>query len=194
MRKLRETTHRSHEIIDIVADVARKTGEGLNIIFCCGGENTPASNPPINFIFGNAQYIKDRLEELSQSSTVEMPKFPLIALFCPFSEQRGEENYYGRASVTVLIACSTTRELNNEQRREYSFVNILHPVYNRFISELEKDGRLEVPKGGIRHSVSENYSFGKYGAYTPAGEEVGEPIDAIMITHLELKVRKQSCI
>ena len=33
----------------------------------------------------------------------------------------------------------------------------------------------------VKHSYSENYSYGRYGAYTDSGEAVSEPIDAINI-------------
>ena len=45
----------------------------------------------------------------------------------------------------------------------------------------------------VPHEYSENYSYGRYGAYTESGEEVSEPIDAINIRSMELIVKNQSC-
>ena len=44
----------------------------------------------------------------------------------------------------------------------------------------------------IPHDYSENYSYGRYGAFTESGEELSEPIDAINIRFLDIKVKSKS--
>lgn len=123
------------------------------------------------------------------------PKFPLVALFTPVLEKRDSEDYQMKAKVNILIACSSRQEWSNEQRLTTSFVNILRPVYERLMSALKSDGRFIIAYNGvIPHTYSENYSYGRYGAYTQSGEPVSEPIDAINIGNLEIKIKNVKCL
>ena len=75
-----------------------------------------------------------------------------------------------------------------------SFQNILRPIYNRLFDVLLEDNRFDWDfDGKIKHSYSENYSYGRYGAYTESGEAVSEPIDAINIRSMEIIVRNSNC-
>lgn len=180
---------RSREIVEILADVVARTKTDCRVVM--GGPEIDC--PEINYTFGNAQYIKDHLDELSSLSDVDR-KFPLIALFCPFVERRDVLGYYTSAKVRVLIACATDRQYSNEQRCKLSFENILRPIYRRFLEALKEDGRFEFGYDAIvEHEYSENYSYGRYGAVTGTGEEVSDPIDAINITNLKLTVKLPSC-
>lgn len=187
---------RSREIIEIIADVVKETPREC-FITVPGIKGTEAviDCPEIHYVFGNAKYVKDNLDELSRTPTGNSMKFPLIALFCPFNEKRNSPDYYSEAKVRVLIAHSSVRKWSNEQRLVTSFQNVLRPIYNRFIEALKEDGRFDFGYDGhVRHDYSENYSYGRYGAYTDTGEEVSEPIDAIVISNLELKVKNPNCI
>lgn len=187
--------HRSHEIIEILADVVKQTSAGCTITVMDGkGGFRAIQCPEINYTFGNAQYVKDRLDELSKTAKGNELKFPLIALFCPFNEQRNSPDYYTRAKVRILIAHSSLQQWSNEQRLETSFRNVLRPIYSSFLEALKEDGRLDFGYDEqIAHEYSENYSYGRYGAYTGTGEQVSEPIDAINISNLELKVKLPNC-
>lgn len=181
---------RSHEIIEILADVVKQTAVDCQITI----NGRTIDCPDINYTFGNAQYVKDKLDVMTQSARNNEMKFPLIALFCPFNERRNSPDCYTQAKVRVLIAHSSRKEWSNEQRLVSSFQNVLRPIYNRFLKALLEDGRFDFGyEEQIPHEYSENYSYGRYGAYTGTGEEVGEPIDAINISNLELKVKLPNC-
>lgn len=187
--------NRSREIIEILSDVVAATSAGCSLKFPDGkGGLKRYDCPTINYIFGNSQYVKDRLDELSKTATGNNVKFPLIALMCPFNEQRNSPEYHSKAKVRILIAFATKQQYSNEQRLELSFRNILRPIYNRFMQALREDGRFDFGYNDtIAHEYSENYSYGRYGAHTGTGEEVSEPIDAINISNLELIVKKINC-
>lgn len=192
---MRTVDHQSREIIEILADVVRETAVGCVLEVTDGNNGSiPVQCPEINYTFGNAQYVKDRLDELSKTPEGNAMKFPLIALFCPFIEQRNSSDYHSKAKVRILIACQSSKEWSNEQRRETSFENILRPIYRSFLKALMKDRRLDFGyKRVIAHEYSENYSFGRYGAHTGTGDAVSEPIDAINITNLELTIKNYNC-
>lgn len=186
---------RSREIIEILGDVAKRTSDGcLIVVPKPKGGFMEMACPGINYTFGNAQYVKDQLDTLSKTEQGRSLKFPLIALFCPFNEQRNLAGFYSKAMVRVLIACSSSEEWSNEVRLQTSFRNILRPIYNRFLEALKEDGRFDFGYDEhISHEYSENYSYGRYGAYTGTGDALSEPIDAINISNLELKVKLPNC-
>ena len=191
---MRRKDQRSRDIIDIIRDVVKATSKECPIIvFDHLGKFKEIECPELNYVFGNSRYVKSRLDELSIEGTY--PKLPMIALFLPFTEQRGNPDYHAKAKIRILIACSTIRDWSNEQRKEYSFKNILHPIYNSFMKALKADGRLRISyDGDIPHEYSENYSIGRYGLYKDPDDAVSEPIDAINLTNIELIIKNKSCI
>lgn len=186
----------SREIIEIFRDVVSVTAKDCKIIVTHyhSGESEEISCPEINYIFGNSRYVKDNLDELGKTPAGDEKKFPLIALFCPFQEKRDSKDYFSKATVNLIIACSTSREWSNEERLDLSFRNILRPIYNKLIASLKADGRLDFGYDEVvKHNYSENYSYGRYGARDSAGDAVSEPIDAINISNLELTITNKTC-
>lgn len=191
---MRRADQRSREIIEILADVVKSASDNCTLtVMDESGEPREIPCPDINYVFGNAQYVKERLDELSRTPIGNEMKFPLIALFCPFTEQRNTVDYYTKGKVRMLIAYSSMQQWSNEQRLQTSFQNILRPIYRAFLEALHDDGRFDFGYGVPQHEYSENYSYGRYGALTATGEQVSEPIDAINISNLELKVKHKNC-
>ena len=184
-------------IVEIIRDVVKEMETDLDIVLPVDIENDrfeTVKNPPLNYIFGSAQYVKEKLDEYSKIPSTSEWKFPLIVLFCPVTEKRNSADYYSKVSINLLIACSSTKHWNNERRLHASFINILRPIYNRLITVLSDDGRFDIQYDNIiPHDYSENYSYGRYGAFTESGEEVSEPIDAINIRSMELIIKNQTC-
>ena len=80
---------KSREIIEIIADVVKETAVDCTLtVVMPRGVVKEIPCPPIHYVFGNAQYVKDKLDDLSKSPRGAEMKFPMIALFCPFNEQR----------------------------------------------------------------------------------------------------------
>lgn len=194
------------DIIDIIREVVERVSSEVTIRQSDkDGNVTERVHPFINYLFGSDQYIKDTLDTWSKSapksnksagdtSGEKVKKFPLVALFVPFTEQYGDPAIYCKASISVLIACSSRQEWSNEKRKETSFENILKPIYDRFIEELGRHDFVKEPYSGcFVHEKQDNYSYGRYGAYTQSGESVSEPIDAIVIRNLKLEIFERPC-
>jgi len=176
-------------IIDTLAGIVGSLSGNTEVTMSHEGK----SKPEITYMFGDAKYIKDQLDEYSKVTGVE--KLPLIALFTPIKENRGLAEVVSEAKVSLLIACSSRKEWNNDERKEYSFENVLRPIYNAFMDALGQCPQIEKSyDGSMPHVYSENYSYGKYGAYTASGEAVSEPIDAINISDLQITIKRQNCI
>lgn len=181
-------------IIDIFSAIVESLSGNVKVLMASGYNSSVYEvKPDITYLFGDAQYIKDMLDEYSKVTGVE--KLPLIALFTPVKEKRGLVDVASEASVSMLIACSSRKEWNNIERKEYSFENILRPIYEAFMDALKQCPQIEKNySNAFPHVYSENYSYGRYGAYTASGDAVSEPIDAINIRDLQISIKLQNCI
>lgn len=184
-------------IIELFGEVVEAAGENLDDIKVVTPDGPTAIKfDHLNYIFGNSSYIKEKLDEYSKSAVTDYLQVPMVCLLCPVNETRGSDrDVKSTAKVNIIIACSTTRDYSNEERLVYSFQNILRPIYRHILEALRKHHRFNASYDGtVPHTYSENYSYGRFGAYTSNGEKLSEPIDAIDVRDLELIVNnKQNC-
>ena len=106
-------------IVEIIGDVVKEMSGNLTIVMPADIENDrfeEVKNPELNYIFGSAQYVKDKLDEYSKVPSTSERKFPLVVLFCPVTEKRDSLAYYSKVSLSILIACSSTKSWSNERR------------------------------------------------------------------------------
>lgn len=183
------------DITELFEEIIKKLPENLEILYPDGkGGIKVIKSPKLNYIFGSGQYIKDVLDGYSKAPSQSDSKFPLIALFTPINEDRSDPDYYSKAKVSLIIACSSSREWSNEKRRTTSFKNILRPIYHCLLESLVEDHRFSWNfDDKVKHKYLENYSYGRYGAYTDTGEAVSEPIDAINIRSMEIIIKIPNC-
>ena len=87
--------NKSVEIVEIFDDIVKQIGGSIEIVCkSYNGKMHAIKCPVINYTFGNAQYVKDKLDELSKSQSGTELKYPMIVLFWPFNEKRNDPDYY----------------------------------------------------------------------------------------------------
>lgn len=185
------------QIEEIFKSVVEEVGKGVTIIKTSPkGETYEVSGVAINYIFGSAQYIKDMLDIRSKSAASMPVKFPLIALQTPNVLTIDSADYQYKTKLNILIACSSNKDWSNEKRMETSFKRVLLPIYDKLIEVLLSDPRFDWGYGEVEyvpHTMSKNFDYGRYGAYTASGDKVSEPIDAIDIRSLDITVNNINC-
>jgi len=167
-------------IIEVIGEVCASTGEakGMNI----------------SYIFGDTEYIRNTLAMYSKSREINDLKFPLIALFTPFNEDRTNRGYFTSAGVSLMIATSTLSKYTNEERMCNSFIPVLRPIYECFLDRLRNNRDIVVQYNGvIPHTYQENYSFGSRGAMDSKNKPLDDLIDAINISNLKINVKNKQC-
>ena len=150
-------------IVDIFKDISRKTSVGVGI--------------NLNFLFGEWAQIAREMEILSKSPITEAGKWPLLALFTPFEEDKSDPYLYCTASLDLMIA---TRTLSD---------------YEHLIAEIGRDKRLDFgPKNIVPHRYVDNMRYGSRGVYGSDGKKpFADLFDGIDILNLEIKVKKPNC-
>ena len=185
------------QIEDIFKSIVEAVGQSVTITKTKTDGTTEELTPvDVNYIFGSAQYVKDMLDVRSKGANAMPVKFPLIALQTPNVVTVDSGDYQYKTKLNLIIACSSKKDWSNEKRMETSFKRILLPIYEKLIEVLLTDPRFDWVYGEVAyvpHTMSKNFDYGRYGAVTPSGQEVSEPIDAIDIRSLEIKVNNQSC-
>ena len=185
------------QIEDIFRSIVEAVGRAVTITKTKpDGTTVEVEGVAINYIYGSAQYIKDVLDARSKASASMPIKFPLIALQTPNVVTVDSGDYQYKTKINLIIACSSRKEWFNETRMETSFKRVLLPIYEKLIEVLLTDPRFDWVYGEteyVPHTMSKNFDYGRYGALTPNGEEVSEPIDAIDIRSLEIIVNNQTC-
>lgn len=185
------------QIEDIFKSIVEAVGQSVTITKTkIDGTAEEVSGVDVNYIYGSAQYVKDVLDVRSKGANAMPVKFPLIALQTPNVVTVDSADYQYKTKINLIIACSSKKDWSNEKRMETSFKRILLPIYEKLIEVLLTDPRFDWGYGEIEyvpHTMSKNFDYGRYGAVTPSGQEVSEPIDAIDIRSLEIKVNNQSC-
>lgn len=185
------------QIEDIFASVVQEVGKAVTITKTRpDGTTEDVGGVDVNYIFGSAQYVKDMLDVRSKGAAAMPVKFPLIALQTPNVVTVDSGDYQYKTKINLIIACSSRKEWSNEKRMETSFKRVLLPIYETLIEQLLADPRFEWRYGTteyVPHTMSKNFDYGRYGAITPSGQEVSEPIDAIDIRSLEIIVKHQTC-
>lgn len=147
----------------------------------------------INYQFGDWPYMAKVLQAMSKSHLTSGKKYPLIGLFSPFTEDRSDATH-NSLRLSFLIATATKKEYTNEERLQYSFKDILHPVYDSFIRNIKKNRYLSLDYSGVvKHDYVDNYRYGNSGIYGEGSNKFDDMIDGIDITNLEVKIIKNSC-
>lgn len=186
------------QIEDIFRSIVEAVGKSVTITKTrSDGATDVVDGVSINYIYGSAQYVKDILDVRGKGKQGMPVKLPLIALQTPNVVTIDSADYQYKTKINLVIACSSRKDWSNEKRMETSFKRVLLPIYEKLIDVLLSDPRFDWGYGGldfVPHTMSKNFDYGRYGALTPSGQEVSEPIDAIDIRSLEIKVNNQSCL
>lgn len=165
----------------IMRDVAQRAGELWQ------------SEKGLTFLFGDWPYIADTLTVWGQNPETAAQKFPCLALYSPFTEQRGGERQAvgtRTAYLQMLLMVNTRPEYDNETRERVSFEAILRPLYDCLMEAIRKERRIVTPyKGTIAHDYRENYRYGRSGVNGSDGKTFFDYIDAIELNKMQVVFR-----
>lgn len=144
----------------------------------------------INYLYGNIKEISSRLSEIVSSPEERSGRFPLIILFEDIDIERDKAvtgGYYGQTGdMRIAICAASSPKLTSEEREAQNFPNVLRPLYNSFMYNLQKHKSIMVnSEWDIPHTVTERKWWG---TNEQTQQVLGEYVDAIDITRLRLKI------
>jgi hypothetical protein len=165
-------------IVDIMRDIVAKVATEYK--------------SPVTYLHGSVEEIEATLIEITQAESIPgytgVKKYPLIALFQDFPENRSEGGYYCETLLPVmLIATLTDPNYRAEQRYAASFKPILYPIYSILLQEIAKNKNIvERISDEIPHRKFDRLYYGK----KKLGTGIGDYVDAIELQNIKLTLRQ----
>jgi len=144
---------------------------------------------------GHPSEIVETLLELTQNPELAKFKYPLLALFQDFAEEKGQPNSVAKLKLNLIIAVGSIPNIKAADRYEQTFRPYLIPIYNEFILQIAKSGffREDNPER-IQHTKIDRVFWGRQGLYGNAGNVFADHIDAIEINNMILNVKPKICV
>jgi hypothetical protein len=144
----------------------------------------------LHYEFGHPIEIDQTLTAWSKTPDNSKVKYPLLALFTDFEEQKGTQaGIMSEVKLELIIATMTLPGYTAPQRMENTFVPILYPLYSYFIKSVCKSGYFaNITQTSLRHTKTDRMFWGRN-----QKAAFGDYVDAIHIQNLELKVKSFNC-
>lgn len=153
----------------------------------------------VHFMAGHPLEVTNRLT-IKDDNGLYLEKYPLIALFHDFDEQRGRQiGEYARLNLRLIIANNTSSDFIADQRYEKNFKPILYPIYESLLKQItlaKKDKWKYFNMYGsdsIPHIKTDRLFWGTPTAYANTANIFNDYLDCIDIRNLELSINIKNC-
>ncbi len=167
-------------IVDLFREIVEKT--------------STAFGQACHYEHGHPLEIVETLKELTANPEGSAGKYPLIALFQDFEEQRGLDGTEARVRLHLIIATLTDNTMKATQRYDVSFKPLLYPIYQEFLKQTGRSHffREENPDK-LLHSKYDRLYWGRNGLFGNDNNVFNDYIDCIEIKDLQLNVKQNLC-
>ena len=141
-----------------------------------------------HYLYGTFKYISSYLNQQDKVPVSKVKKYPLIALFMPFTESNGDNMFVrSEASLTIGFITSSNDDYTNPDRYTNSF-SILYPLYELFLQKLIASKRFDdIDTWLIPHDKTDLLNWSSSNKNI-----INDKIDAIEIKNLELKLNNNT--
>lgn len=143
----------------------------------------------INYTYGRSIQIQTKLLDYSKSPSKKNVRYPLIALFQDFPEERGKNDYYASVRLPKIVIATLTKSTDlPEDRYGKTFKPLLYPIYYEFLKQLTRNKNIvcSADPNQIPH-----IKWDRPGSQQE-GQNMNDFLDAIEIENLVITV-KQFC-
>jgi len=166
-------------IPDIIGDIVSK----VRAVYDPTGLKQPY------YLYGHPAEIFGILSEKSQSETFKYDKYPLIALFMDYKEER-DINFTIVKNATIVIMTETNKDFVAVDRYSNTFIPVLHPIYELFFKKLQDSKYLSGMETKYLHTKYDRLYWGKSDVFGNSGNIGNDALDAVVISDLNLKIFK----
>lgn len=143
----------------------------------------------VQYMYGHPLEIVGRLQELSNSVTLQTQKFPLVILFTDVTIDRSLIGFYGSVRLRMLVANITQPEYISEERTDKNFKPILHPIKEELIKQISIHGRFTFGDE-LKFKETDMYF---YGSQINNKNIFNDYIDAIELKDIQVNIKNKIC-
>jgi len=148
----------------------------------------------IHYHHGHPIEIDETLIQAANGTGSKFKRFPLIALFQPFTETMSTDGFYSDDVYHLIIARGTEAEYKASKRYEVNFKPILYPIYFQFMEQIRLSKYFEIVSGdSFPHVKIDMPFYGKKGDYGSIANIFSDKVDCIDIENLKLRVKTKNC-
>lgn len=166
---------------DIVAKVSAKLTPQLQVY-----DSTIVN---VNYQYGPPKQIINTLQGWNGTS-LSQAKYPLVALFQPFEENKGADPGLDAIdNIRIIIARQSDPTWLPPKRYETNFLPVLYPVYDELMRQLYFDPRISSLIGQIKHTKTDWPFWTNPENKNP----LMDWLDVIEIKGMKLNVRSKNC-
>jgi hypothetical protein len=145
----------------------------------------------ISYMYGNLKELAEKLKKKNNAPLIRGKVFPLVLLLEDILVDRTSPNYYGTASVNIVICNQTKKGLTSEQRESENFTKILRPMYHNMLYQIEQHKAVSVySERRISHTMVERKLWGND---EKSANTLGFYIDAIDMLNVQLPINWEYC-
>ncbi len=168
-------------IVDIMAEVVTAVAASLAM--------------PVYYMHGHPLEVCDRLTKMTSGAISQAKKYPLVALFQDFDEDRGTDGtIYTEAKLHMIIAAMTSPKYTAAERYTKNFKPVLYPVYDELLYQLMlHPDTLVTDARQIKHTKTDRLFWGKNGLFGNESNIFNDFIDCIEIQNLLLTIKNKQC-
>lgn len=164
-------------IVDIIGTIVDKVRESYLV--------NDADAP--YYMYGHPLEIINTLAAKENNGAYKFKKYPLIALFQDFEEEKGaDQSINSSVSLNIVICVNSTIDFNSAERYTNSFKTVLYPLYNLLLDKISDSNYVNVTRNAIPHIKIDRVFWGKAGLYGGEANIFNDIIDAIEIQNLQL--------
>lgn len=148
----------------------------------------------VHYEHGHPLEILETLAQKDKSDTYVFKKYPLIALFQDFTEDRNKDlGFQSNSPLHIIIARGTSQAYKAEERYAKNFKPVLVPIYLELLNQLGFSKAFSTgPISRLRHEYTERLFWGKDGLYGKEGNIFNDFIDCIELK-INVKVNLKKC-
>lgn len=147
----------------------------------------------VHYQQGHPLEIVKALSLLSNNSTTKTERYPLVALYRDFTEDKGKQvGIYSDQQVHIIIATRTAPTYTTEQRAEKSFKPILHPIVDALLTKISLSPKFIMDRAYPSTEETDRYFWGQAGLFGIEKNMFQDWIDCVEIK-MNLKLLLKNC-
>jgi len=143
------------------------------------------------YLFGHPIEISNILLEKNKNDTLKYQKYPLVILFTDIKIGRGDSVIYGELiNQAISIIGKSQKSYSTMQRYDNNIESILYPLYNTLMNKIKTSNNFIGTNPNISHNLIERPFWGNNQKYGNVGNMFTDPLDALEISNMNLKLRR----
>lgn len=183
-------------VVDLMRDVVANVSDALTASL----QQIDPKITGVHYEHGHPKEIIQKLNEKNKVDAFKFKRFPLVALFQDFPEQRmTEPGLEYEVTLHMIIARVTDANYDATKRYDENFKPFLYPIYFELLKKIHalsfglwKPFQTNSP-GSIRHTKIDRLYWGREGMYGNEGHIMNDKIDCIEIRDLKLLINFKNC-